>query len=203
MARIQFASRYIPKNAVKVADKLSDAVAYLSVNKDGKPVAVIYFGKQSKAYSHFRYANEDRRTLAVTEAFKARRDALDYKAKRHTERTGWVCDYKVGEILSTCWGYDQTNREYYEVVEVRGKHVMLRELAQERTSEGWLCGKCVPLPGHYVSPRYDGDERGQPMRRLAQQHGVRISSCQWASRETPKMVGGVPVYEASYWSSYA
>jgi hypothetical protein len=55
-------------------------------------------------------------------------------------------------------------------------------------------GNCVPLPGQY---------RGEAFRKLAQESGVRISSCQWASRETPKMIAGVPVYDPAHWSSYA
>jgi hypothetical protein len=198
-----FSGRYIPKGAVKVADKKSDAVAYLSTNKDGKPVAVIYFGKQSTPVAHYRYHNEARRELAVKEAFANRQAKLASKMTAAKEKKAWVCDYKVGEILGTCWGYDQTNREYYEVVEVHGKHVIIRELCQERTETGWAQGNCVPLPGKYLTPRYDGDKQGKPMRKLAQPNGVRISSCQWASRETPKMVGGVPVYSPSSWSAYA
>ena len=196
-------TRYIPKNATKVTDKKSDALAYLYTNKDGKPVAVIYVGKQSKPVSHFRYKDEARRTANVAEAFKNRQETLARKATRHSEKKAWACDYKVGEILGTCWGYDQTNREFFEVIEIRGKHVIIRELAQERTATGWEQGNCVPLPGQYLSPRYEGDDRGKPMRKLAQPNGVRISECQWASRETPQMVAGIPVYKPTGWSSYA
>lgn len=39
---------YIPKGAVKVADKQSDAVAYLYSTPAGQPAVRVFYGKQSK-----------------------------------------------------------------------------------------------------------------------------------------------------------
>jgi hypothetical protein len=188
------ASRYIPKGATKVCDKLSDAIAYLYTAKNGKPGAIVYYGNQSKPVEFCYYQNEQRRAINVTQAFKNRRETMSWKAEAQAKRKAWVNDYKVGDLLRTCWGYDQTNVEYYEVVELKGKHVMLREIMQKRVETASMQGNCVPLPGQY---------RGEAFRKLAQESGVRISSCQWASRETPKMIAGVPVYDPAHWSSYA
>mgnify|MGYP002857244916 CR=1 FL=1 len=37
-------------------------------------------------------------------------------------------DIKVGDIFYTSWGYDQTNTEFYEVVNVRGSRIDLKEI---------------------------------------------------------------------------
>ncbi len=192
------ASRYIPKGATKVVDKKSDAIAYLYTAKNGKPGAMVYYGNQSKPVVYCYYHNNERRAKGVTQAFADRQTTMTWKAEAQAKRKAWVNDYKVGDLLRTCWGYDQTNVEYYEVVEVRGKHVMIREIMQKRVETHSLQGNCVPLPGHYR----DG-KAGEPMRKLATEQGVRISSCQWASRETPTMVAGVPVYSPAHWSAYA
>lgn len=195
---------YIPKGATKVVDKFSDAVAYLyaarSAKNAGKVGAMVFYGKQAKPVSDFIYRDEARRAAAVGIAFESRRKSLAFKAERKAKRTDWVPDYKVGELLRTHWGYDQTNIEYFEVVEVKGKHVILREIAQETIATGHDQGKCVPMPGQYLTPRHESDERGKPLRKLAQESGVRICNVRWASRCKPTMVAGVPVYEPQYYS---
>jgi hypothetical protein len=195
---------YIPKGSSKVADKLSDAVAYLyparSEKNAGKVGATIFYGKQAKPISNYIYRDEARRTAAVGLAFESRRKSLAFKSERRAKRTSWVPDYKVGDLLRTSWGYDQTNVEYFEVTEVKGKYVTVREIAQETVQTGFDQGKCVPMPGHYLTPRHAGDERGKPMRKLAQETGVRICDVRWASRCKPQMVAGVPVYSPAYYS---
>ena len=52
---------WIPKGATKVADKMSDAVAYLYTTAAGKPGAAIFFGKQNKPVSKYYYRDAARR----------------------------------------------------------------------------------------------------------------------------------------------
>ena len=66
---------------------------------------------------------------------------------------------KVGDILTSSWGYEQTNYDFYEVVALNGKSmVTLRKLARKSDETGWLRGTTVPVPGQYV---------GEPFRRKA------------------------------------
>jgi len=195
---------YIPKGATKVTDKLSDAVAYLYAASNpknaGKVGAAIFYGKQAAPIANYIYRDEARRAAAIGSAFESRRKSLAFKAERKAKRVAWVPDYKVGELLKTHWGYDQTNIEYFEVVEVKGKHVILREIGQETVQTGRDQGKCVPMPGQYLKSRYEDDDAGQPLRRLAQESGVRLCNVRWASRCKPTMVGTVPVYAPEYYS---
>lgn len=185
---------YIPKNyTAKVCDKNSDAIAYLWTARNGKPGAAIFYGKQAKPISNYYYRDEARRQAAVTIAFESRRKSLAFKSDLRAKRKAWVPTYKVGDIFRTCWGYEQTNVEYFEIVEIKGKHAILRELAQERVDTGWLQGKCVPLPGKYC---------GDPIRRLMQEHGIKISDVRTAWLVKTKTVGGVAVIEPSNWSAY-
>jgi hypothetical protein len=198
---------YFRKGATKVVDKKSDAVAYVSeylVSKTGakRYQATVFYGKQTKPVANYTYVSEERRNKAVAEYFEGRQKSMAFKVEQRTKRTSWVPDYKVGELLRTSWGYDQTNVEYFEVVQVKGKYVWLREIAQKRSATGHDCGQTVPLPGQYLKPRFEGDKQGETIRRLAQQSGVRICDVRSASRCTPKMVAGVPVYSPVYWSSY-
>jgi hypothetical protein len=192
---------FVPKKGVlKVSDKLSDAVAYIGTNSMGKPNAVIFYGKQAQPVSNYYYQTVARRDAAVAQAFKDRQVWLAYKNQRKAERVAFVHTYKVGDLFKTCWGYDQTNVEYFEVVEVKGKHLVLREIAQKTVQDGRDSGKCVPLPGQYLKPRYEGDTTGAPIKRLATQYGVKIDDVRSASFVKPELVAGVPVYSPAYYS---
>ncbi len=194
---------YIPKGSAKIADKLSDAVAYVYTTGNGKPCAAVFFGKQAKPIAHVIYRTEERREDAIKTLFQGRRDSVAFKTQQRAKRAAWVPDYKVGEILHTNWGYDQTNVEYFEVTEVRGKHVVLREIQQESVETGFMSGKCVPLAGKFAEPRYAGDDRGVPIRRLAQEHGIKIDDVRTAFRGRSTKIAGVTVHDSLHWSSYA
>ncbi|EAR0849892.1 hypothetical protein N4Z11_003659 [Salmonella enterica] len=50
----------------------------------------------------------------------------------------------IGDIFHTCWGYEQTNVEFYQVVSLHGqKTVGLREIARERVEETSWCSADV------------------------------------------------------------
>jgi len=164
---------YIPKGSVKVADKQSDAVAYLTshTNRAGKvvPCAAIFYGKQAKPVAHYIYRSDGERERSVREYFEARRSHTNYIAQRRCEVKAFVHNVKPGDMFKTCWGYDQTNVEFFEVIEVKGKYAVLREVAQVSESNGSGQDRCVPQSGAYLAPRFDGDKQGLPIRRLIQQ----------------------------------
>ena len=171
---------YIPKGAIKICDKKSDAIAYLYASQqDGKPCAAVFYGKQGKPVARYRYADEANRAKRVAEFFKARQDSAAIKAKYAAERNAFAKanPYKVGDIFKTCWGYDQTNVEWFEAIEVKGCFVTVREINAESIDTGNMTGK-------------------------AQKYGLKIDSCRFASYEEPKKVAGVPVYAAAGWTSY-
>lgn len=192
---------FIPKGSTKITDRQSDAVVY--IYNRGKPGAAMFFAKQTKPVWHFTFRTEERRAAKIKETFENRRATLAYKTETRAKRKAWVSDYVVGEILHTSWGYDQTNVEYFEVTEVKGKHVVVREIAQERTATGHMQGHCVPLPGKYLEARHEGDKQGLPLRRLAQERGIKIDEVRTAFRDKPQKIGGVEVHIPRHWTAYA
>jgi len=53
---------------------------------------------------------------------------------------------RVGDILYSSWGWEQTNIDFYQVIAIRGSAVDLRQLDQRTTEDGYMCGTTVPLP---------------------------------------------------------
>jgi hypothetical protein len=193
MRRFFTRESFIPKGAVKISDKQSDAVAYL-FTAAGKLYAKVFVGKQAKPIGYYSFRNEAARERYVVEAFTARRERQGYQARRQAERKAFKNPHQVGDILSTCWGYDQTNREFYQVVEVSGLMVTVREIAQERIETGFDQGRAVPVLDKFI---------GEPLRRRATEGGLKISSCQRATPASFTLVAGVKVYDSVSWSSYA
>jgi hypothetical protein len=77
--------RYIPKGSAKVADKHSDAVAYVS-ESNGAYYAVVDYGEQSKPIANYRYRTAERRAEHVAQLFAARQAHAVVVAKRKAER---------------------------------------------------------------------------------------------------------------------
>src|SRR5207245_2848035 len=66
-------------------------------------------------------------------------------------KAAWVNPLKVGDILSTCWGYDQTNVEFYAVTRVSGRRTWIREIAADYEQTGFMSGKTWPsMPIRFV-----------------------------------------------------
>jgi hypothetical protein len=51
---------------------------------------------------------------------------------------------KVGDIYVSNWGYDQTNVDYYQVMQVKSKTAVLNQIGSKRTYTGPMNGTCVP-----------------------------------------------------------
>jgi hypothetical protein len=186
----------VPKGAVKIADKQSDAVAYVYTSGNGKPAALIFYGKADKPVSRFYWQNEARRDQAVKDAFDNRRARTAHKTAERDKRSSFVNPYKVGDLFGRSWGYDQTNVNYYEVVRVKGKYLWVREIAQEYVYTQSMAGNTTPLPGKFL-------EREPEKKCLAQDGCIKINHYAWAYYKPGQMVGGVKVYGTEYTSSYA
>jgi hypothetical protein len=59
----------------------------------------------------------------------------------------------IGDILVASWGYDQTNIDYYEVVEVPSKcFVVIKQVKNTVESSEIGADYVVPTPGDYTGP---------------------------------------------------
>lgn len=188
-------ARFIPPGSLKISDKKSDAVAY-HYQARNKFLTCVYFGNQSKPVAHYSYGNAAARDKSTASCFAQRQTRMAYRAESFAARKSWINDYKVGEIVNTCWGYDQTNREFYEIVAVKGKRVTIRQLAVTSYATGWAQEKVAPLAGEYIGP---------PIVKSASARGIKTGrhSFSYATRTSHTIVAGVRVYDAAHTSSYA
>lgn len=188
---------YIPKQAQVVRSKLSPAVVYLSISRKGNPSAMGFYGKAEKPEFHYTFRTDERRRVYVSQWLKDADERAVRKEARKAEKKAFVHSLKVGDVMSTCWGYDQTNIEYFEVTKLIGKSMVeIREIGQEREETAYMQGKCVPRPGHYIS---------EPMRkRVLEGNSLDIhGGFGYARLEAGQEIAGTKVYGASHWTAYA
>jgi len=75
------------------------------------------------------------------------------KARRAERRANVVNPYRVGDVVVTTWGYEQTNASFYEVVGVTAKACRLRELEHDDTEARpqSMSGHATPRRNEYRS----------------------------------------------------
>lgn len=153
--------------------------------RDGreKPYGIAFAGKANKPLWHYSFRSESERARTVEETIKSRRRTVEYKQKQQEERRNFEHNMKVGDILYSSWGYDQTNVNFYEIVDLRGKDIILREIAKKTSRESRGADYVVPIPGKYV---------GSPIKRRPTGRGVKIDT---VSRAYPW--DGKPKYETA------
>ncbi|HET7412462.1 MAG TPA: hypothetical protein VFJ18_07340 [Pararhizobium sp.] len=171
-------SFYIGKGMRKVADKASTAVAYVS-EENGKFYAKGFYGKRTKPSFFYRFSTEARRTAYVTDFFNNIRLSEEATVRRREERKAQPNRLEVGMILYSSWGYDQTNIDWYEVVEVPSKcFVVIEKIGGQRASDSPDSG--LSSMAEYVVPN-PAYRTGEKMRKKVQGTSVRLASYASAS----------------------
>lgn len=149
---------FIPKGAIKVTDKKSDAVAYVanSPRADGSTRfhVVAFCANRQKPDINATYRNEPYMQSQIAEFFASRQRSVAYKAEKKAKAEAPI-KLTVGTILTGSWGYDQTNREFWQVVGFAGnKSVKLRPVqmidVSKSDSGAAMAGQFIPHVGNFV-----------------------------------------------------
>lgn len=194
---------YVPKGAMKITDKQSSAVAYVQTYDSGRVHALGLFGKAQKPNFHYTFKSVERAERHVRQFFQNCREHQANRAQRKEQRTIFAHAAKVGDVYKTCWGYDQTNVEFFEIVEIKGKYAILREIAAESISNGSGQDRLMPMSGAFLEPRYKDDDRGLPIRRLIQDGYIKIDEVRhgrpWGTRVAGVLIGRPATATSSGW----
>lgn len=177
--------------------ELGIAVYY---SDQGRPTAIGFYGKKQRPAFHYSYRDAAHRERSVASWLEQVQKSLAHRAQRKATAAAERAQphtLQVGDVLVASWGYEQTNIDWYEVIELKGRHyVVLRELKVKTVETGWLRGKSVPLPGEYC---------GDPLRRRVLP-GNSVKLRDWGCYARPasyKQIGTIKLYQARDWTAYA
>ena len=145
---------------------------------------VAFQGRGQKPIWQYRFRNENEFEKTVRNTIQNRQSDLEYKKKKQEERSSYRHDYQVGDFLYTSWGYDQTNIDFYQVVGITDKSVVIREVASKVVRSNPPQDYVVPQKNRFTGPKMT--------KRVSPGGSVRIKSYAHASKWD-----GKPKYETS------
>lgn len=154
-----------------------------------------FVGKSLKAAFYYRFKDEAAMTAHVEQFIKGIGEVNAFKAKRKAAKAATPNCLKVGDILISSWGYEQTNIDFYEVTRMVGKNsVEIREVAQRRNEDLAMQGDCAPVPGSYTGPAMVKRVNGT---------SVKIESFAHARLMQPTaVIGNVKTYAPARFTAY-
>lgn len=167
---------YAPRNAIKVSDKRSSAVVYVSTDRQGRVSAMGFQGKAAKpAFNHW-YRNEAVRESQVRKFFTQVQEREAYRAKLAQDRADKLAQphkLQIGHILVCSWGWEQTNIDYYQVTALKGaRSVELRKIGKVSDEDAWCQGTCTPRADNFTGEAFT--------KRVDEHNGVKLNSYSWA-----------------------
>jgi hypothetical protein len=192
---------YIPKGddvTVRTFDDIGVVVYLHTGAKYGRPVAMGFAGKAQKPTFHYNFPTDARRDAFIESFVERRRANVASKAIAVAERRAFRHTLRVGDVLRSVWGYDQTNVDYYQVTALKGsKQVVARRIRGMSETTGYDTGKSAPDVDNFIE--------SEKAKTYLVGHGntIRVASFAHASPVPCQVVGPLKVYEAARWSSYA
>ena len=167
---------YIKPGAMKISPKDLPVVFYV-YEKDGTSYAQCFVGRAKKPTWHYRFSNKERMEKVINDQIDSVRRHQEYKAKQKEERSK-PHTLKVGDILVSSWGYDQTNVSFYQVTKLVGKSMIEyctigSDTVEESEYSHGMADHVIANP----------DRKGSQRHRAKVNHtnSIRITSCEYAS----------------------
>lgn len=119
---------------------------YREFSNPEKPIIKLWLNKRSKPYAHYRFKNINAAEIYIEREKQSAKELDEMRLNRKTERNK-PHTLKVGDILYSSWGYDQTNVDFWQVVAVRGRAIDIREIGSRLTDEegAYMSGRCVAV----------------------------------------------------------
>jgi len=122
---------FIPTDSTLETIEDAKVELYRYTTTRGKLGVAMFGGKRAKPDSHYIYSTEAAREDGIERYVSGQRANADYmKAKRATRKNPNTLE--IGAVLYTSWGYDQTNVDFYQIVDKPSQHfVVIRKIASE------------------------------------------------------------------------
>lgn len=106
---------------------------------------------------------------------------------------------KLNDVFYSSWGYDQTNVQFYQVVKILNKSIVIREIHQERIETDYMCGYTVPLLHDFKNDKAMTKRLSVYKKRVSIKVGYNYA---WPL-DVQAEVNGIKIYMSRFYSSYA
>lgn len=125
-----------------------------AIEENGKFYAKVFNNNAKKEWNrqkyYYSFKNEQSRNEWIMEFVNEQKSREEQMAKWKAEKAITVNPAKVGDILYSSWGYEQTNIDFYQVIEVKGKSIVIREIGASYKETGYMSGDKSALKDHFL-----------------------------------------------------
>jgi hypothetical protein len=172
---------FIPKgnDVKKITPRGTDLEIYLWGDASSGYYGMGFGGRRNKPDFNYIFRNERHRDDYVKKYIRDAEVSMEQKSLRRQERIEFSHELKIGDILYSSWGYDQTNVDFYEVVSVTAKSVGIRKIHSKIVSSSQGSDSVVAVPGRFSDSKV-------LVRRVNRGNCVKLTSyssaCLWDGR---------------------
>ena len=147
-------SYFLMKREAKFEEAENVKIVRYVVEKSGKnyPACACFIGKSSKPVNNFYFHTYERMEQSIQEIIKRQQVQKERKEQRKKTRMDYIPQSKPGDIFVCSWGYDQTNIDFYLLLEVHGKTGIFIEIGSKNVegTSGFDCCNVVADPSRKI-----------------------------------------------------
>jgi hypothetical protein len=152
--RLSYRKAFAPKGAIVVRPKGVRAGTEIYLTElNGRAIALGFLGTSARPEFNCGFRSLGDRERYLAQWIANLRGAQASRTDQQERARAWRHSYRVGDILSASWGYDQTNVDFAEVIETTEHTVTVRAIAQELVpsiDHAPMAGYVVPVLGKYI-----------------------------------------------------
>ena len=172
---------------------LSGAEAYTYM-LNARFILAAFTARSKKPFFHYAFSNDTDRTERLEGFFNAQiRDAAR-RIEARAARFNYEVKLTVGDILYISWGWEQTNVDFYQVIRIINKKIVVRKIAKDYKETQFMAGYSTPIPGFFVSEEFVVSTTGETTAKIERQY---------ANLLTFQEINGQRFYDKKYESHYA
>lgn len=176
---------YFTKKSESVENYKDYILIFKYNNQKNLPCAAILRNRETKPSLHYQFRSESERVDFINRQKTSADNDIEREAIRQAERMKEAEKYCVGAILYSSWGYDQTNIDFYIILERVNNTVTLQQIGGIRKYDHSDSGKVSPDASKTF---------GEPFKKRINQYGyIRLTSY-----SSCYLYDGTPKYFSTY-----
>lgn len=185
---------------IHTQNEAEGVIVFVRENGGGSVSVAAFSGRRAKPDFYYRYNGMQYAERAIKTWLEKIESSKQFKEKIKAENAAKIEQghgLKVGDVLSSCWGYEQTRYDYYQVTNLVGKRsVEMREIGREIEETNYMQGLSVPVKNAFI-----GEAKTY---RVTPDGSVKVSaSGVYASKKESIKIGPCEVFKADCFTSYA
>jgi hypothetical protein len=155
-------ARYFPSFLTEIIK--NDSYGIECRYSNDRKTAMMYIGKRNKHSFYMEFLSVEK-MMSYINGFIANviRSCVEKAKCKQEQKKAQAAlkaesHFKLGDIIYNSWGYEQTNLEYYQVIEIGKKTILVREIAREevensRESHQMACDY-LPIKDSFLEDEY-------------------------------------------------